>query len=75
MLRFEFFPSLLCLLSFLLFRPLRDDHFQEFSSGDLDWSIGSLAALFVSCLLGCGISYFAFLCRKVLSATAFTVVG
>ena len=40
------------------------------------WSDGrSLAALAVSCVLGVGISYFAFLCRAAVSATCFTVVG
>ena len=37
------------------------------------WNAESLAVLAVSSLLGCGISYFAFACRKALSATAFTV--
>ena len=37
--------------------------------------MGNIGALSVSCVLGCGISYFAFLCRKALSATAFTIVG
>jgi GDP-mannose transporter len=36
---------------------------------------GALAALTVSCLLGVGMSYFAFLCRKLVSAASFTVIG
>ena len=39
------------------------------------WTPATVGALSVSCLLGVAMSYFAFLCRKVLSATAFTVVG
>jgi len=35
----------------------------------------ALAALSVSCLLGVGMSYFAFLCRKNVSAASFTVIG
>jgi solute carrier family 35 len=44
-------------------------------SGAMFWDMRSITALSLSCALGCGISYFAFLCRNVLSATAFTVVG
>jgi GDP-mannose transporter len=35
----------------------------------------SSAALGVSCLLGVAMSYFAFLCRKLVSAASFTVIG
>jgi GDP-mannose transporter len=35
----------------------------------------SSAALAVSCALGVGMSYFAFLCRKLVSASSFTVLG
>lgn len=49
---------------------------QELGSEEMvDWTFNNVAALFVSCALGCGISYFAFACRKALSATTFTVVG
>jgi solute carrier family 35 protein len=40
-----------------------------------EWTANAVTVLIISCVLGCGISYFAFLCRKILSATAFTVVG
>lgn len=39
------------------------------------WSFQSIAALAVSCILGVSMSYFAFLCRKTVSATTFTVIG
>ena len=48
------------------------------SSGPLDSfepTIGSFAAVAVSCALGVAMSYFAFKARSALSATAFTVVG
>jgi len=48
---------------------------QGLSDEAVQWTTTSISALAVSCLLGCGISYFAFSCRKSLSATAFTVVG
>jgi len=35
----------------------------------------SIGALGVSCALGVGMSYFAFLCRSQVSATHFTVIG
>lgn len=40
-----------------------------------DWTFASTAALTASCLLGVGMSYFAFLCRKLVSAASFTVIG
>ena len=40
-----------------------------------EFTAGSVAALAVSCLLGVGMSYFAFLCRKLVSAASFTVIG
>jgi solute carrier family 35 protein len=40
-----------------------------------EWSSSSIAALTVSCFLGVGMSYFAFLCRSQVSATYFTVIG
>jgi GDP-mannose transporter len=55
--------------------PLIPSAYSEFTSEDMEWTVGSVTALGASCMLGCGISYFAFMCRKVLSATAFTVVG
>ena len=62
--------------NFLAALPLIPSAYGEFVRLDADvWTANSAAALMVSSLLGCGISYFAFLCRKVLSATAFTVVG
>uniref|UniRef100_A0A7S2WVQ0 Sugar phosphate transporter domain-containing protein n=1 Tax=Rhizochromulina marina TaxID=1034831 RepID=A0A7S2WVQ0_9STRA len=42
---------------------------------EVAWTPASIAALSVSCLLGVGMSYFAFLCRKLVSAAAFTVIG
>jgi len=39
------------------------------------WSWPSIGALGVSCALGVGMSYFAFLCRSQVSATHFTVIG
>jgi GDP-mannose transporter len=40
-----------------------------------EWTSGSVIALTVSCSLGVGMSYFAFLCRKSVSATSFTLIG
>ena len=40
-----------------------------------EWSWASGGALAVSCALGVGMSYFAFLCRSQVSATYFTVIG
>jgi solute carrier family 35 protein len=40
-----------------------------------EWSWASGGALGVSCALGVGMSYFAFLCRSQVSATYFTVIG
>eukprot|EP00618_Florenciella_parvula_P032786 CAMPEP_0119477880 /NCGR_PEP_ID=MMETSP1344-20130328/7858_1 /TAXON_ID=236787 /ORGANISM="Florenciella parvula, Strain CCMP2471" /LENGTH=361 /DNA_ID=CAMNT_0007511979 /DNA_START=87 /DNA_END=1169 /DNA_ORIENTATION=+ len=45
------------------------------TTGVVEWTNASIAALFVSCMLGVGMSYFAFLCRKMCSAAAFTVIG
>ena len=39
------------------------------------WDVYPLAALAVSCSLGVAMSYFAFACRKAVSATSFTVIG
>jgi len=39
------------------------------------WTWKSGGALAVSCLLGVAMSYFAFLCRSIVSATHFTVIG
>ena len=39
------------------------------------WSWASGGALAVSCALGVAMSYFAFLCRSIVSATHFTVIG
>jgi len=39
------------------------------------WDVYPLAALAVSCALGVAMSYFAFACRKAVSATSFTVIG
>ena len=39
------------------------------------WSYASGGALALSCLLGVAMSYFAFLCRSLISATHFTVIG
>jgi len=55
--------------------PLIPSSYAELMSGKMEWTVNSVTALSASCLLGCGISYFAFLCRKALSATSFTVVG
>jgi len=43
--------------------------------GAAEFTRNSVAALTVSCLLGVGMSYFAFLCRKLVSAASFTVIG
>ena len=40
-----------------------------------EFNYASGAALAISCALGVGMSYFAFLCRKVVSASSFTVLG
>ena len=40
-----------------------------------EWSWASGGALAVSCALGVAMSYFAFLCRSLVSATYFTVIG
>lgn len=45
------------------------------SPAAIEWTQASVAALTVSCALGVGMSYFAFLCRKLVSAAAFTVIG
>lgn len=42
---------------------------------EIQWSWQSTGALAVSCALGVGMSYFAFLCRAQVSATHFTVIG
>ena len=42
---------------------------------NFQWTGASIAALSVSCALGVGMSYFAFLCRAQVSATYFTVIG
>ena len=39
------------------------------------WTPASAGALCISCALGVGMSYFAFLCRSQVSATYFTVIG
>ena len=39
------------------------------------FDVSSSLALFLSCALGVGMSYFAFLCRKLVSASSFTVLG
>ena len=40
-----------------------------------EWSSASVGAVAVSCCLGVAMSYFSFLCRKIVSATMFTVIG
>lgn len=40
-----------------------------------EWTPAAVAALTVSCALGLAMSYFAFLCRKLVSAAMFTVIG
>uniref|UniRef100_A0A7S4AZ37 Sugar phosphate transporter domain-containing protein n=1 Tax=Chrysotila carterae TaxID=13221 RepID=A0A7S4AZ37_CHRCT len=42
---------------------------------DIDWSMPTVLALAVSCVVGVAMSYFAFLCRAAVSATSFTVIG
>ena len=41
----------------------------------VQWSVPQLAFLFLSCLVGIGMSYAGFLLRQTVSATSFTVVG
>ena len=41
----------------------------------IDWSFEGTAALAFSCVLGLAMSYFAFLARKLVSATYFSVIG
>lgn len=46
------------------------------STNESDWhSIGVLLPVGLSCLFGLSISFFGFSCRKVISATGFTVLG
>lgn len=42
---------------------------------EFEWTWESVTALMVSCLVGIGMSYSAFLLRAMVSATSFTVVG
>jgi len=44
-------------------------------SSTVKWSQFAVAILIVSCLLGIGMSYFAFLARSSVSATYFTIIG
>mmetsp|Transcript_65757 Transcript_65757/g.140676 ORF Transcript_65757/g.140676 Transcript_65757/m.140676 type:complete len:348 (-) Transcript_65757:77-1120(-) len=41
----------------------------------MEWSLGAVAAVAMSCVVGIAISYAGFNLRKLLSATSFTVVG
>ena len=41
----------------------------------MHWGPKLVGALLVSCVIGVGISYYAFLCRASVSATSFTVIG
>merc|ERR1712072_212943 len=45
------------------------------SLGAMAWSVQSVGALSLSCALGVAMSYFAFLARKSVSATSFTIIG
>lgn len=40
-----------------------------------EWKTESIVVVSLSCLLGIAMSYFAFLCRHLVSATMFTVIG
>merc|ERR1739845_231634 len=40
-----------------------------------EWSLGAVAALLLSCVVGIAISYAGFNLRNMVSATSFTVVG
>lgn len=40
-----------------------------------DWSSEAMLFVSLSCVVGCAISYCAFLCRSLVSATMFTVIG
>eukprot|EP00929_Paragymnodinium_shiwhaense_P064923 TRINITY_DN325_c0_g1_i2.p1 TRINITY_DN325_c0_g1~~TRINITY_DN325_c0_g1_i2.p1 ORF type:complete len:343 (-),score=84.07 TRINITY_DN325_c0_g1_i2:387-1415(-) len=42
---------------------------------EVTWSAGSMAAIWLSCIVGVAISYAGFNLRKLVSATTFTVVG
>merc|ERR1719401_1807232 len=41
----------------------------------VEWSLGAIGAVLLSCVVGVAISYAGFNLRKLVSATSFTVVG
>ena len=45
------------------------------TNAKMNWTKAGIAALTASCVLGCSMSYFAFLARSSISATYFTVIG
>lgn len=70
-----YYTNLLSSVLLCLITPLTDmdalTHVVQ--SSDLD--AAAAAALVGSCILGTGISYFAFLCRSMVSATSFNIIG
>lgn len=69
-----YYTNLLSTVPLLVTMPMFSDQ-SKLLSTEGTWSAAALGAVGLSCAMGCAISYFSYLCRSLVSATYFTVIG